>query len=446
MTRTTRAVLAAALAVLAVAPAITPAFEVHQLTDTGNNIQPCLNRGFVVWVRTNSVTGDEIYIASVAGSVPALTQLTDNAGRKAYPSSHGSEKIVWQGRESDGDDWEIFVYDRYGIPRYAPFTDNEIHDTYPVLAGGGHFAWLHGPVVLDEVHYWNEHSHHESVISDGCCPTSIYDNEIPTADHYSVVWRSYGRGGVGGFKVSLWHGGITDLSDELDAAMARDFSLYRGTLAYEYGPNPPWIRYWDGTDAHDVAQGYSPSLYDGAIAFEVWTGGNWEIFYWNGADVIRITDNDYDDTQPSLFGDKIAWVGRPGSLDQIFYATDLMEVERDPEERSFHGPAPDELAVDVASAPPGGAGDWLGAPRPTPFRAATAIDYSLARRGTMRLTVYDVAGRVVRTLANETRPAGRQCTVWDGRRDDGTAVLPGVYFLRLEAAEFQANRKIVLQR
>jgi hypothetical protein len=47
---------------------------------------------------------------------------------------------------------------------------------------------------------------------------------------------------------------------------------------------------------------------------------------------------------------------------------------------------------------------------------------------------------------SETRPAGRQCAVWNGRRDDGAAVLPGVYFLHLETAEFQANRKIVLQR
>ncbi len=442
----TRAVLAALLLVLTGMAADASAFEVHQLTDTGNNVWPCLNRGFVVWVRTNSVTGDEIYISCVASSIPSITQLTDNGGQKANPSSHGAEKIVWQGRENGSDDWEIFTYYRYGIPRYAPFTDDEIHDTYPVLAGGGHFAWLHGPTMYEEVHYWNEHSHHESIISDGCCPTSIYDNEIPTADDYSVAWRSYGRGGVGGFKVSLWHGGVTDLSDELEANMSRNFSLYRGTLAYEYGPNPPWIRYWDGTDVHDVAQGYAPSLYDRTIAFEVWTSNNWEIFYWNGTEVIRITENDYDDTQPSLYGDMIAWVGRPDGLDQIFYAKNLMETERDPADKSFHGSPAPEYALQVSSDSPVSGHEWLSAPRPTPFRNATSIEYALAKWQRVRLTVYDVSGRLVRTLMNETRPAGRHDAVWNGRSDGGVPVPPGVYFLRLEAGEFEANRKIVLQK
>jgi hypothetical protein len=251
---------------------------------------------------------------------------------------------------------------------------------------------------------------------------------------------------VGGFKLSLWHGGVTDLSEELEATMSRNLSLYRGTLAYEYGPNPPWIRYWDGTDTHDVAQGYAPSLYDGTVAFEVWDTHDWEIFYWNGTEVIQITENSYNDTQASLFGDIVAWVGRPESLDQIFYATNLMEAERDPADKSVHGSEAPEYVLHVAPLLESGECNWLGIPRPTPFRNAAFVEYALAKREMVRLTVYDIAGRVVRTLVSETRPAGHQSTVWTGRRDDGVAVPPGVYFLRLEAGEFQANRKIVLQK
>ena len=91
-------------------------FEVRQLTTEGNNIQPCLNSNVVSWVRWNTVTGDEIYVSNVATANPAETRLTDNGGEKANPSSHGTEKIVWQGRGGGADDWEIFQYYAYQIP------------------------------------------------------------------------------------------------------------------------------------------------------------------------------------------------------------------------------------------------------------------------------------------------------------------------------------------
>lgn len=74
------------------------------------------------------------------------------------------------------------------------------------------------------------------------------------------------------------------------------------------------------THAHDVEDGFSPSLFDGAVAYKVWDGLDWEIRHWDGTTVRDVTDNDYDDTDPSLHGSFIAWVGRPpGGDDQIFF-------------------------------------------------------------------------------------------------------------------------------
>jgi hypothetical protein len=81
---------------------------------------------------------------------------------------------------------------------------------------------------------------------------------------------------------------------------------------------------------------------------------------------------------------------------------------------------------------------------PNPFNPQTTIAFSLSTRGRVSLAIYDVNGRIVRTLANETRAAGAYELTWDGRDDDGQAVASGVYFYRLVAPEFTQTKKMVL--
>jgi hypothetical protein len=186
-------------------------------------------------------------------------------------------------------------------------------------------------------------------------------------------------------------------------------------------------------------------LYNGTIAYEAWDGPDWEIRFWDGAQIIEITDNDYNDTQPSLSGDRLAWVGRPDALDQIFYAKNLFDVERDPTIRSVHGGGAPEERAD-AGGPAAGAdeGAWLGAPRPTPFRMQTSLAFAVPDERRVRLAVYDVAGRRVRSLVDGSCASGRHTADWNGRSDDGAALVPGVYFVRLETGESAATRKVVL--
>lgn len=294
------------------------AFVVHQLTSEGRNDHPCVDNGYVVWVNYRYEDGDEIYIANLESPTPEPERLTDNGGEKGHPNNHGSERIVWEGRSGSSDDWEIWVYDHAGTPRYDQFTDNEIPDLYADLAGAGSFAWSQGDILHEEIHYWDENGHSESVISGSCCPTSIWSNGSLSADDYTVVWRSSDRVGSEGFRAWLWDGALTDISSSIEAQMTTNYSLHAGKIAFEHWSGPEMIKYWDGTTVHDVGQGYEPSLYDGTVAFEYWDG-DWEIQYWDGTTVHEITDNDYNDTQPSLHGSIIAWVGRPESFDQIFY-------------------------------------------------------------------------------------------------------------------------------
>ena len=76
---------------------------------------------------------------------------------------------------------------------------------------------------------------------------------------------------------------------------------------------------------------------------------------------------------------------------------------------------------------------------PNPFNAATAIRYRLARAGKVRLSVYDAAGRLVRTLIDGAQEAGAHRVVWHAGD-----MASGIYYFRLTAGTFRAVRKCLL--
>jgi len=88
----------------------------------------------------------------------------------------------------------------------------------------------------------------------------------------------------------------------------------------------------------------------------------------------------------------------------------------------------------------------LGDAWPNPFATSTTIDFSISQAGPVRLSVFDVRGRVVRDLIASTLPAGRHSALWDGRASDGRALGSGVYFAVLERGGVKSSRRIVLAR
>jgi len=79
---------------------------------------------------------------------------------------------------------------------------------------------------------------------------------------------------------------------------------------------------------------------------------------------------------------------------------------------------------------------------PNPARPATSIAFDLPRETFFALRVYDLAGRLVATLANGTYPAGRHSVSLTG----GGHMLDGAYFYRLDAGEFHGTRKMLVIR
>jgi hypothetical protein len=81
---------------------------------------------------------------------------------------------------------------------------------------------------------------------------------------------------------------------------------------------------------------------------------------------------------------------------------------------------------------------------PNPFVSFTRMSFALPHPGRVTLKLYDVAGRLVRTLEDGELPAGTHAVRWDRRSDAGTAVRSGVYFARLQFEDKSLGQKLVL--
>jgi hypothetical protein len=84
--------------------------------------------------------------------------------------------------------------------------------------------------------------------------------------------------------------------------------------------------------------------------------------------------------------------------------------------------------------------------QPNPFSSGTVIRFDVPETGPVRIVVYDVGGREVETLVNETRPAGLWQARWDGLNKNGDPASSGIYFCRMEAPGGRFTTKMVLIR
>jgi bacillopeptidase F len=82
--------------------------------------------------------------------------------------------------------------------------------------------------------------------------------------------------------------------------------------------------------------------------------------------------------------------------------------------------------------------------RPNPFSRETSIGFRLGRDHAATLTIYDPAGRLVRSLVSGNQSAGEHSALWDGRDDAGRAVGAGLYFYTLRTADTRAQRKMLM--
>jgi len=83
---------------------------------------------------------------------------------------------------------------------------------------------------------------------------------------------------------------------------------------------------------------------------------------------------------------------------------------------------------------------------PNPFNPSTRIRYNLPEKARVVLNIYDVSGRLVKSLVEGVRDKGINSVVWNGKDDSGRAVNSGVYFYTLNSESGKITRKLVLLR
>jgi flagellar hook assembly protein FlgD len=87
----------------------------------------------------------------------------------------------------------------------------------------------------------------------------------------------------------------------------------------------------------------------------------------------------------------------------------------------------------------------LGQNVPNPFNPMTTIYFEMPEAANVRLQVYDISGRLVRSLiGGESMGAGRQEVIWNGKDDAGMQVSAGVYFYHLSAGQFNQTKRMTL--
>lgn len=83
---------------------------------------------------------------------------------------------------------------------------------------------------------------------------------------------------------------------------------------------------------------------------------------------------------------------------------------------------------------------------PNPFASRTTFAYALPRSGRVQLEIYDVAGRLIRTLVDGNETAGRKRVAWDSQDSSGRRSSNGIYFYRLRYEREVRTGKLLLRR
>ena len=82
--------------------------------------------------------------------------------------------------------------------------------------------------------------------------------------------------------------------------------------------------------------------------------------------------------------------------------------------------------------------------QPNPFNPATTISFVLPEQMRVIMAVFDIDGKLVKTLVDKPLSSGPNKVTWDGTNDRGNSVSSGVYFYRLQAGKRVLTKKMVL--
>ena len=81
---------------------------------------------------------------------------------------------------------------------------------------------------------------------------------------------------------------------------------------------------------------------------------------------------------------------------------------------------------------------------PNPFNPKTTVSYYVPEAGYVELAVFDISGRMIKRLVDETVGAGDHSVAWMGVDQRGSRVASGVYFFRMRAGGVVDTKRVVM--
>ena len=81
---------------------------------------------------------------------------------------------------------------------------------------------------------------------------------------------------------------------------------------------------------------------------------------------------------------------------------------------------------------------------PNPFNPITTLRYDLPEDAQVRIIIFDITGRKIKSLVNDQQSAGFKSVIWDATNESGQPVSAGMYLYRISAGEFHQVKKMVL--
>ncbi|MCH8851052.1 MAG: PQQ-binding-like beta-propeller repeat protein [Planctomycetes bacterium] len=288
-----------------------PTSEVFQLT-TGSvfDLSPAVDGTTYVWRRGSGGFG-EIYMWTEGDAEPAVIS-TDN---EEFGPRISDGRVVWESLSGSGSDYDVYVWENGSA---APLFNNSDDERVPDVGGFG-MVWRFKT-------WWLVYDNGQEQIEITAGVDGI--DEYPRVEDSFLVWEASTNGNSNGTEIFYWdNGNLVQLTNnnygdrrpETDGATVVWFAANGPSGSNE-------IMRWtpgEGTTqlTNNAVSDTQPDVSGDVVVFARDDGNDFEIFFrYLGVDY-QITDNDFNDFEPAIDGDRVVWNGlTSGGVRHIYYA------------------------------------------------------------------------------------------------------------------------------
>ena len=81
---------------------------------------------------------------------------------------------------------------------------------------------------------------------------------------------------------------------------------------------------------------------------------------------------------------------------------------------------------------------------PNPFNPSTTIQYEIPKTGKVEVSIFDINGRLIKNVVNQTQQAGSRRVVWNGQNKSGVKVASGLYVYTVKFENTILSKKMIL--